>query len=359
MESLPVRRLASNAPLAPNRVFFTSIWFRDHNNPRYAELLPRLERVDRYLFTCSRRRAFRSLQYRGYRAATPVRVPVLMRLAGRRYRNLFTVSNEQIPWFPGRVVADVDDPFFTEREIEYLNSPQLAAFVVTAERAGKRLQSLGVDKPFHVIPQGISLRTVTPELIQEAKRRRTGSEVIVGYMAAFLLAKGDRGGDSPLYNVDHLLELWTEIHARAPSAQLWLVGGASDRVRDRVAGRDDIVVLGRLPRDEALAHTASFDIALYPRTRDQGIRAAKVAEYIGLGVPTVSYDFVVTEELRETGAGVLVSTPRDFVDAVVNLVHDTPSRRELAAAALSAGRARDWDILARRYETEILGHHLE
>src|SRR4051794_14311942 len=116
MESLPVRRLASQPSPPPERVFFTSIWFQDHNNPRYAELLPRLGRLDRYLFTCSRKRVVRSLQYRGYRAATPVRVPVLMRLAGRRYRNLFTVSNEQIPWFPGRVVADVDDPFFTERE---------------------------------------------------------------------------------------------------------------------------------------------------------------------------------------------------------------------------------------------------
>lgn len=358
MRALPLRRLVSGPAPPPDRIFFTSVWFRDHNNPRYAELLPRLGRLDPYLFVCSGDRVVRGLQYRSYRWSTPVRVPVLLQLAGRRYRNLFTASNEQVPWFPGPVVADVDDPFFTEREVELLSSPNLAAYVVTAERAGRRLQSLGVDKPYHVIPQGISLRTVTPELIESAGRRRRTGEVVVGYMAAFLLSAGDRGGDSPLYNVDHLLDLWEEIHVRAPDARLWLVGGASARVRERVGARADITLFGRLARDQALAHTANFDIALYPRTRDQGVRAAKVAEYMGLGVPTVSYDFEVTAELRETGAGVLVPTPRSFVDAVVALARDGAARHALAAAAQTAGRTRDWDLLARRYETEILDRYL-
>jgi glycosyltransferase involved in cell wall biosynthesis len=107
-----------------------------------------------------------------------------------------------------------------------------------------------------------------------------------------------------------------------------------------------------------LAYVANFDIALYPRTQDQGIQAAKVAEYMGLGVPTVSYDFRVTEVLRETGAGVLVSTPREFVDAVERLALDEPARTAVAAAARTAGAALDWDVLARRYETEILDRYL-
>jgi glycosyltransferase involved in cell wall biosynthesis len=119
-----------------------------------------------------------------------------------------------------------------------------------------------------------------------------------------------------------------------------------------------VLLLGRLDRDQALAHTANFDIALYPRTRDQGVRAAKVAEYMGLGVPTVSYDFAVTDELRDAGAGVLVTTPRAFVDAVSTLARDAAARRTLAAAAAAAGRDRDWDVLAYRYEAEILDRYL-
>ena len=49
MESLPLRRLLRGPAPAPDRLFFLSLWFRGHNNPRYAELLPRLRRLDRYL----------------------------------------------------------------------------------------------------------------------------------------------------------------------------------------------------------------------------------------------------------------------------------------------------------------------
>ena len=219
---------------------------------------------------------------------------------------MFTADNEQIAAFPGLVVSDVDDPRFTEREVELLNRPNLAAYVVTAERAARRFESLGVTKPYHVIPQGVSLSTATPELIAAAGRRKEPGTVIVGYMSALMLTADDRDGDKALYNVDHLLDLWEEVRPRAPQARLWLVGGASDRVLRRIGSRDDIVAFGRLERHQALAHTANFDIALYPREKDEGIQAAKTAEYMGLGVPTVSYDYAVTEELRETGAGILV-----------------------------------------------------
>ena len=47
MERRSLRRLVLGPAPAPDRVCFYSIWFRGHNNPRYEELLPRLERLDR------------------------------------------------------------------------------------------------------------------------------------------------------------------------------------------------------------------------------------------------------------------------------------------------------------------------
>ena len=92
-------------------------------------------------------------------------------------------------------------------------------------------------------------------------------------MAAWLLTAGDRGGDSPLYNVDHLLDLWDEIHAREPEARLWLIGGAERRGCARAApAATTSLLFGRLPRDRVLAHVANFDLALYPRTPIRGSR---------------------------------------------------------------------------------------
>jgi len=354
MQSMPLRRLVAGSMPTPDRILFASIWFRHHNNPRYAELIPRLERLDRYLFELSDRRIPRGVQFRALRYGRRAWHPLFFGAGSRRYRHLFTADNEQIASFRGPVVSDVDDPFYTAREVDLLNRPNVAAYVVTAERAARRFEELGVRTPWHVIPQGVSLASVTESGVEQVRSLRRNGEIVVGYMAAHLLSAGDRGGESPLYNVDHLLELWDQIHAREPNARLWLLGGASDRVSARCAGRDDIVLFGRLPRERVLDHVANFDLALYPRTADQGIQAAKVAEYMGLGVPTVSYDYEVTAVLRETGAGVLVAEPRDFVDAVVRLAGSDEARGALADAAGQAGRELDWDVLARRYETEIL-----
>jgi glycosyltransferase involved in cell wall biosynthesis len=355
---LPLRTLVSG-PVSPDRILYHGLWFKGHNNPRYAELLPRLERLDPVVILCSARRVPRALQYRLLRAIRPARHAVLLGATSRRYRYLLTGENEQIAYFRGRIVSDVDDPVFTPREVELLNRPHVAAYVVTAEHAARRFEQLGVSKPWHVIPQGVAVGLLTDEARDDVGRRfRRDGELVVGYMAAYLRSRDDVGGENPLYNVDHLLELWPLIAERVPLARLWLLGEASGRVHARIEGREDVFLAGRVPKERVLAYAANFDIALYPRTEDQGIRAAKIAEYMGAGAPTVSYDYAVTQDVREAGAGILVSSPGEFVEAVVALALDPVRRGELAAAARAAGRALDWDVLARRYAEEILDRYL-
>ena len=357
MREVGLRKLAFGAP-EPDRVALFSIWFHGHNNPRYAELLPRLERLDACLLRLPDSRIPRGLGFRAFVATKPLLHRALFASAARRYRNLLTLDFEQLAHWPHAAVMDADDPLFTPREVELLRRPALHGYVVTAEHAARRYEALGVDKPWVVIPQGVNLSAATPELRHAAAGRKQPGEVVLGWMAAHLLTSGDRDSDNPLYNVDHLLELWDEIHARVANARLWLVGSPSDRLQERVHGRADIELTGRLDRAEALATAACFDVAPYARTADQGIRAAKVSEFMGLGVPTVSYDYEVTSNLRETGAGVLVSDARAFVDAVVQLLSDETARGEIAAAAARAGSELDWDVLARRFAVEVLDRFL-
>ena len=201
-------------------------------------------------------------------------------------------------------------PFFTEREVELLNDPNLAAYVVTAERAGRRLRGARRRQALPRDPAGHQPRTVTPEAIAAAAQRKAPGDVVVGYISAFMLTAGDRDGKARCTTSTTCSISGTRSDAgrRAPGSGSW--ASASDRVRQRIGGRDDIVLFGRMPRGQALAHTANFDIALYPRTKDEGIQAAKIAEYMGLGVPTVSYDFQVTEELRRQVPASSSQTPQ-------------------------------------------------
>ena len=55
MREISLRRLLRGPVAEPDRIALLSIWFKDHNNPRYAELLPRLERLDAMLLRLSHR----------------------------------------------------------------------------------------------------------------------------------------------------------------------------------------------------------------------------------------------------------------------------------------------------------------
>lgn len=358
MKEVSLRSLVTGPRPAPDRIALLSIWFRGHNNPRYAELLPRLERLDACLLRLPESRIPRGIGFRAFTAAKPVLLRTVLRHAGRRYTNLLSLDFDQLAHWPGAAVMDADDPSFSDREVALLRRPALRAYVVTAESAARRYESLGVDKPWVVIPQGVNLEAATPELRREIAVRKRPGEPVLGWMAAHLLTADDRDAGNPLYNVDHLLELWNEIHERVPSARLWLVGEPSERLRARLEARSDVVLFGRLPRERALATASCFDLAPYARTADQGVRAAKISELIGLGVPTVSYDYEVTANLRETGAGVLVPDSRSFVDATARLLTDDAARAELADAARRAGRELDWRVLARRFETDVLDRFL-
>ena len=83
-----------------------------------------------------------------------------------------------------------------------------------------------------------------------------------------------------------------------------------------------------------------------------------MAEFLGFGVPTVSYDYEVTANLRETGGGVLVPDARAFVDALASLLTDEAARGSVAERARRAGAALDWDVLARRFADEVLDPYL-
>lgn len=357
LPSRPLRELLARQP-TPDRVFYHNIWFRGHNNPRYAALLPRLRRLDLYVVTCSDHRIVRGVQFRALRATRRARNRLVFGAARRRYQYLFSSDMEQIPYFAGPIVVDVDDPRFSASEVDLLGRPHVQAYVVTAESAGRRFEELGLDKTYHVIPQGVSIDSLDPRRVAEIAGLQPPGSLVVGYVAAWLLSDRDHQGDNPLYNVEHLLQLWDDIRVKLPHAQLWLIGQPSEHVRALCRTRPDVRLLGRLSQPEALAHVSTFDIALYPRRVDHVPFPVKIAEYMGLGIPTVAYRLDLSRLLTDSGAGLTAETSNQFVEAVVELATDDERRGRMATAAKKAGGAFHMDKLAARYEAEVLDRYL-
>ena len=182
----------------------------------------------------------------------------------------------QIPLFNGNVVMDLDDPTFAEYEARLLASPNVCAYVVTNADAAHRYHAMGVDKPFHVIPQDVALDLLNPDAITAVRSaHREPGDFVLGYVAAWLLSSGDRGGGDPLNNVDHLLDLWTVISAELPSARLWLIGQASETIQARCHELGNVVLFGRVAPNDVLPRVANLDVGSTHEPRTKVSRASR------------------------------------------------------------------------------------
>jgi glycosyltransferase involved in cell wall biosynthesis len=302
----------------------------------------------------------RGIEARALRKTRRLRYRTVLRAANSRYRSMLTVDPEQIPYFRGKVIVDRDEPHFSAREVELLNRPNVAAVVVISDAAARHYEELGLETPCHVITQGVDLGLLShSDIASVAERHRDEGELVMGYISAWFLTPADRRHDVA-YDIGHLLELWAAISARLPHARLWLIGRASKQARTLCAARGNVTLFEHIPYGGALPYIANFDIALYPR-RDApraGDLPVKLIEYMGAGVPVVSYETESTAVVRQTGAGVPASTPGQFVEAVERLALEEPERRRLAANARAAGSAFDWSDLIRRYQDEVLDRYL-
>jgi hypothetical protein len=75
--------------------------------------------------------------------------------------------------------------------VELLKRPNLRAYVVVRDAVARRYEELGVDKPWHVIPHGVNLRSLSPEKVAEVRRRfRTDGELVMGFHASWLRSRG-------------------------------------------------------------------------------------------------------------------------------------------------------------------------
>jgi glycosyltransferase involved in cell wall biosynthesis len=334
--------------VSANRIAWTGAWSRGHNNARYAELLPRLEGVDRYFVDMHPFWPLRGIRRR-------VWLPLLTVWLGLRYPLVFSTDWRQLKWIRSRAVVDHDDPLFGTDELRALSAPNVAAVIVTSDAVREQFLALGLRRPLHVIPQGVGIHPAGGARIRSIRAAvcRTKRDIVVGYHAPhFEFADELPEGAQQMYAVDELLAVLEHARRREARLSLWLVGEPSRRVRDFALRNPWVRLPGYKERGELGAYVSAFDIGVYPRRADlRGRMSIKVLEYMACGVPVIGFDVAEMIPVRENQAGMIARNEAAFSAALASLAGGKKLRTEMGAHGRKAGAAFGWDALSGKYNS--------
>jgi glycosyltransferase involved in cell wall biosynthesis len=187
---------------------------------------------------------------------------------------------------------------------------------------------------------------------------------------AYRAALGARHGDPVITyigrlarekNLELLLDAWTSIRSRYPSARLVLVGQGP--LEEEIAGRGlaGVHLTGLLTgRDLAEAY-ASADLFAFPSVTETFGNV--LLEAMASGLPTVVAAAGGVLEFVRHGRNSWLVEPNSadaMADGVARLLDDIPLRRGLAEGGLATARSRGWDMVDDRLLEDyarIVEHH--
>lgn len=267
------------------------------------KFIPEIERID--IYKCSEknilfrlyRKMMRTLGL--YNVVNKYLINAKVRRINGRFPLLISFSYNFCRDYPGNIIVDIDDPYFSFEEIEIINSENVKALVVTTNYIAKIYKDkFKVTKPIYVIPTGIDLKL-------KCKEGGCREKFIIGYYSAMISNE----------EIDRIVDIAEKLD-RYEDIEVWIIGRVSKLVE-----RENVKCFGYLLHDQMIKKVREFDVGLYVRTNDlYGRLSVKLVEMMAMGIPIVSTN--VTESF-------CVSDGRAGIVTQVNNLHSAAEKMYL------------------------------
>lgn len=183
--------------------------------------------------------------------------------------------------------------------------------------------------------------------LPEAWAERVRDKRVIGYH-----------GNLSAYKTD--LTLLAAVARAHPDAVLLLVGpeGWGDPSTDLAPLRalPNVVMTGRVPREELPAYVRRFDVGLLPMADNDSTHASfpmKFYEYMAAGVPIVATDLPSFAPYRDRSELCRVAAGREAFVAAVGEALANPGDAAVVAARCAEARAHDWPARVAAIEKEL------
>lgn len=314
-----------------NRIVCFTPWMR-FNNVRYETLLQYFqEDIEVYKYQISKIKYIGGIHYHIWRLLKKsFFYPWYLSKYAKKFDVLYTFQYDQIPYWPKhkKIIADLDDPTFSDEEVRLLSSPNVSHLVVASEYSKERFIELGLTLPITVIYQGV------PDVSVGEPSKRERNKVILGYIAPTLSLSADnpsefrQGVDNLDLLFDSLQLLDKEILSQL---KVNLVGKASPSVKRIVRSLEYVELNGLVPINEVMRTISNFDIGLYPRTfiLPPGRTSIKLVQYMMLGKPIIANNVNESAVVSHAECGIICEDSIEFAKAIECLVLNRDLRESL------------------------------
>lgn len=201
-------------------------------------------------------------------------------------------------------------------------------------------EMFGITAPLEVIPSGVS-----PVFFSAVPRERKKNKIV--YVGQLYPWKG----------AGTMVEALKEL----PGAELHLVGGSEERIRElkESAGRlgvsERVIFHGQVAPEQVRANLAEAAVAVLPLTREL-IAASftsplKLFEYMAAGVPIVASDVPSVREVLSDGVNALLvpaDDPLALAGGIQKILHDPAMGDRLANRAAEDVLGYTWEKRAEK-----------
>jgi len=217
------------------------------------------------------------------------------------------------------VIMHLDDPVYTENERERLG--QLLTKVLqggkqlrvacTNQYTKEYLDTFLPSRNSIIVPQGhsSSKKEINFNILEETSDKRFR----VGYISPFIDTKGDKHEGHEAWDATHLLSDLLPKILEIKHIEIHLIGRLGKNAEKIVSGIENVISYGLIPIDSVTHVLSRLDLGLYPRRKDNFRSVHKITEYIGAGIPILSYKLIDTSLIDEYGIGKCVNMPDSFI----------------------------------------------
>jgi hypothetical protein len=256
---------------------------------------------------------------------------------------------------PKNLVVHIDDPTYTQEEIEkakswekYCSKNGIESFIITTNQFTVNYFRKYLSKThILIIEQGY-------HDIQTVKFDKKIFFSCV-YSSPFIHYGSDKHSNHSTWSANLLIEkIIPDLLEKDEGIVIELIGEVGRDAYSILSSFPNVYLHGQVGSEKNLEIISNCDLALYPRLIDHKRSILKIFTYVGAGIPVLSFDLVDTKVVKQHKLGFIVKSSDEFISKIIFLKNNPHLLHKIQENVINFRPNYSWNKLARKLDDFML-----